>query len=57
VAACPTDAVGCCATSSGSVDFDQCSYGISEATAEQRCTAMSGTWTAGSGTSDAGATD
>jgi len=57
VAACPAGAVGCCATSSGSVDFDQCFYGITNATGEQRCATMAGTWTAGSGNSDAGASD
>jgi hypothetical protein len=57
VAACPDGAVGCCATTSGSVDFDQCYYGISAATGEQTCTTMTGTWTAGSGTSEAGAAD
>jgi hypothetical protein len=58
VAACPDGAVGCCATTSGSVDFNQCYYGISVATGANTCAAMmGGTWTAGSGTSDAGATD
>jgi hypothetical protein len=57
VAACPAGAVGCCATTSGSVDFEQCHYGSSAATEEAACATKSGTWTAGSGTSDAGATD
>ncbi len=57
VAACPAGAVGCCATTSGSVDFDQCYYGLSAATAEATCATKSGTWTAASGTSDADATD
>jgi hypothetical protein len=57
-AACPDGTVGCCATTSGSVDFNQCFYGISVATGEQTCaTMMGGRWTAGPGTSDAGATD
>jgi hypothetical protein len=57
VEACPGDAVGCCATTSGSVDFNQCYYGISAATGAQTCATMMGTWTAGSETSDAGVTD
>jgi hypothetical protein len=57
VPACPDDAVGCCATTSGAVDFNQCFYGISVAAGEQTCAGMSGTWTAGSAASDAGETD
>jgi hypothetical protein len=57
VAACPQGAVGCCATTSGAVDFDQCYYGISVATGEQTCATAAGIWTAGSGASDAGLTD
>jgi hypothetical protein len=57
VPACPDGAVGCCATTSGSVDFDQCFYGISAATGEKTCTTMMGVWTLGSGTPDAAATD
>jgi hypothetical protein len=57
VEACPDGAVGCCAFTSGSVDFDQCFYRITAATGEETCTTMMGTWTAGAGTSDAGATD
>lgn len=57
VAACPGGAVGCCATTSGSVDFDQCYYGISVAFGEKMCASTSGAWTVTSGTSDAGATD
>jgi hypothetical protein len=58
VAACADGAVGCCATTSGAVAFNQCYYGISVATGEQTCASMmGGTWTPGSGTSDAGATD
>jgi hypothetical protein len=56
-AACPEGAVGCCATTSGSVDFNQCFYGTSAATGEQQCATMAGIWTAGSETGDAGATD
>ena len=56
VATCPVGAVGCCATTSGSVDFDQCFYD-SAATDESTCATKSGTWTASSGTSDADATD
>jgi hypothetical protein len=50
-------AVGCCATTSGSVDFDQCYYGISTATGEMTCATAMGTWTPTSVTSEAGATD
>jgi hypothetical protein len=57
VAVCPDGAVGCCATMSGSADIDQCFYGISAADGEMTCVTKMGTWTAGSGTSDAGATD
>jgi hypothetical protein len=57
VAACPVGAVGCCATTSGSVDFDQCFYGVSAATEENACATKMGTWAAGSGTDDAGATE
>jgi hypothetical protein len=57
VTACPAGAVGCCATTSGSVDFDQCFYGVPAATEETACATKMGTWAAGSGTSDAGATD
>ena len=58
VADCPDGAVGCCATTSGSVDFEQCSYGAGgAATGEQTCATKMGTWTASAGTSDAGATD
>jgi hypothetical protein len=57
VAACPVGAVGCCATTSGSVDFDQCFYGISAATGENTCATKMGTWAASSETSDASATD
>jgi hypothetical protein len=53
-AACPDGAVGCCATAVG---LEQCFYGISLATGESTCATKAGTWTAGSGTSDAGATD
>jgi hypothetical protein len=57
VTACPAGAVGCCSTTSGSVDFDQCYYGISAAMGESTCATKMGTWTLSSGTSDAGATD
>jgi hypothetical protein len=57
VEACPVGAVGCCATTSGSVDFDQCFYGVSAAVEENMCETNNGTWAAGSPTSDAGATD
>ena len=57
VAACPDGAVGCCAFTSGAVDFDQCYYGISVAMGAATCATTMGTWTVGSGTSDAGATD
>jgi hypothetical protein len=57
VTACPAGAVGCCATTSGSVDFEQCFYDVSAATEESTCASKSGTWTAGSETSDAAATD
>jgi hypothetical protein len=57
VAACPVGAVGCCATTSGSVDFDQCFYGVSAAVEENMCATNNGIWAAGSATSDAGATD
>ncbi len=57
VPACPVGAVGCCATTSGSVDFDQCFYGTSAATDENTCATKMGTWAAGSEASEAGATD
>jgi hypothetical protein len=57
VPACPDGAAGCCATTSGSVDFDQCFYGSSAATGESMCATMMGVWTPGSGAPDAAATD
>jgi hypothetical protein len=57
VPACPAGAVGCCATTSGSVDFDKCFYDVSAASEETACATKGGTWTAGSETSEAGATE
>ena len=57
VEACPGGSVGCCATTSGSVDFDKCYYGISAAPGEKTCATAMGTYAAGSGTRAAGATD
>jgi hypothetical protein len=57
VAACPEGAVGCCATTLGSVDFDKCDYGISAATGQMACATAMGTWTPTSAPSEAGATD
>jgi hypothetical protein len=57
VSACPAGAVGCCLATSGSVEFDQCFYDTSAATEENACAAKMGTWTGGSTTSDAGATE
>ena len=59
--ACPEGAVGCCATTSGSVAFDQCFYASSATAAEMQCETMGGIWTpgleTGDATGDAGATD
>ena len=54
---CPADPVGCCTTTSGSVDFEKCFYGISAAAGASDCATKAGIWTAGSGTSEAGATE
>jgi len=57
VTACPAGSVGCCATTSGAVYFDKCFYGVNAATQAMTCATMSGTWTAGSETGEAGGTD
>ena len=57
VAACPGGPVGCCATTSGAVDFEQCFYGVSAVDEEMACATKNGTWSAGTATGEAGATD
>jgi hypothetical protein len=48
VTACPVDSVGCCATTSGTTDFDKCFYNTSAAPREMACATSDGIWTAGS---------
>lgn len=54
---CPAGAVGCCATTSGNTDFNKCFYGVNATTQASTCATNNGVWTAGSETSDAGATE